>query len=73
MELLLFIHNYYFQEGGSVEFKCFVSCAPLTTTTWERDGIPMIPGANISLTEKTGVTDSFHLYFKLKILYFSLD
>jgi len=43
------------EEGGSVEFKCFVSCAPLTTTTWERDGIPMIPGANISLTEKTGV------------------
>lgn len=43
------------EEGGSVEFKCFISCAPLTTTTWERDGIPMLSGANISLMEKTGV------------------
>ena len=42
-------------EGGSVELKCFISCAPLTTTTWEKDGIPLLSSNLISLSEKTGV------------------
>jgi hypothetical protein len=43
------------EEGNTVELKCFVSCAPLTTTTWEKDGSPVISGSHVSLSEKTGV------------------
>ena len=38
-----------------MELKCFISCAPLTTTTWEKDGIPLLSSNLISLSEKTGV------------------
>jgi len=54
-EIFSSFSNQTIEEGGSVEFKCFVSCAPLTTTTWERDGVPMLSGTNISLSEKTGM------------------
>ena len=43
-------------EGSMVEFKCFISCAPLTTTTWEKDNMPVISGSHIVCTEKTGVS-----------------
>ena len=43
-------------EGATVEFKCFVSCAPLTTTTWEKDNMPIMSGSQITVSEKTGVS-----------------
>ena len=43
------------EEGGSVELKCFISCAPLTTTTWEKDGTPLMSGSRVSISEKTGM------------------
>lgn len=43
------------EEGQAVELKCFISCAPLTTTTWEKDNHPIVSGSHTSLTEKTGV------------------
>merc|ERR1712109_10645 len=42
-------------EGSTAELKCFISCAPLTTTTWEKDGVPLLSNNLISLSEKTGV------------------
>merc|ERR1712130_467404 len=42
-------------EGSTAELKCFISCAPLTTTTWEKDGMPLLSNNLISLSEKTGV------------------
>ena len=41
-------------EGSTAELKCFISCAPLTTTTWEKDGVPLLSNNLISLSEKTG-------------------
>merc|ERR1719154_18828 len=43
------------EEGSSVELKCFVSCAPLTTTTWEKDNLPLVSNPQLMLSEKTGV------------------
>ena len=50
------------EEGSSVEFKCFVSCAPLTTTTWEKDNMPLVPGGAVTLSEKTGVNTTTAVY-----------
>ena len=41
-------------ECEPVELKCFISCAPLTTTSWEKDGQPLLSSSSISLSEKTG-------------------
>jgi len=42
-------------EGSLVELKCFLSCAPITSTAWEKDNVPILPGPNITLAEKAGV------------------
>ena len=49
----IFIHSQV-DEGSTAELKCFISCAPLTTTTWEKDGVPLLSNNLISLSEKTG-------------------
>ena len=38
-----------------MELKCFISCAPQTTTLWEKDNIPLVSCPGLSLSEKTGV------------------
>ena len=48
-------------EGSTAELKCFISCAPLTTTTWEKDGMPLLSNNLISLSEKTGVVVTLSL------------
>lgn len=42
-------------EGSLVELKCFLSCAPLNSTSWEKDCLPISQGPNITLSEKAGV------------------
>jgi len=42
-------------EGASVELKCFISCAPLTQTNWEKDNLPLVSNNQMMLSEKTGV------------------
>ena len=43
------------EEGECLELKCFVSCAPQTSTLWEKDNIPLVSCPGLSLSEKTGV------------------
>ena len=43
------------EEGEALELKCFISCAPQTTTLWEKDNIPLVSCPGVSLSEKTGV------------------
>ena len=43
------------EEGASVELKCFISCAPLTQTTWDKDNLPIVSNNQLMLSEKTGV------------------
>jgi len=54
-EIFSSFSNKAVEEGSTVEYKCFVSCAPLTTTTWEKDNMPIISGSQVTLSEKTGV------------------
>ena len=43
------------EEGETVELKCFISCAPQTSSVWEKDNIPLVSSPGLSITEKTGV------------------
>merc|ERR1712012_1014675 len=40
------------EEGEALELKCFISCAPQTTTLWEKDNIPLVSSPFMSLSEK---------------------
>jgi len=54
-EIFSSFSNKTVEEGSAVEFKCFTSCAPQTTTTWEKDNLPLMASSQISLSEKTGI------------------
>ena len=43
------------EEGETVELKAFISCAPQTSSVWEKDNIPLVSSPGLSITEKTGV------------------